>query len=364
VSGRFYFIDTSEAKAPKLHKIVEGTEIAEKLGLTFPHTVHCLATGELMVSMMGNSELKGEGGFVLFDEEFNIKGRWEPKGSATRFGYDFWYQPRINTMISTEWGDPSAFKNGFNPADVASGHYGHHLHVWKWKEREVIQTIDLGDEGLIPLEIRFLHDPAKEEGFVGAALSSTIFRFYKSGSEWKAQKVIAVPAIQVEGWALPNMPGLITDILISLDDKYLYFSNWLHGDIRQYDITDTQNPRLVGQVFVGGSLSKVTIVNGDPVEATVVSGHKLRGGPQMIQLSLDGKRLYVTNSLFSTWDKQFYPDMATEGSHILQIDVNTDTGGLHINEQLFVDFSKEPGGPALAHEMRYPGGDCTSDIWV
>lgn len=42
--------------------------------------------------------------------------------------------------------------------------------------------------------------------------------------------------------------GLITDILISLDDRYLYFSNWLHGDIRQYDITDRRNPKLVGQV--------------------------------------------------------------------------------------------------------------------
>lgn len=42
--------------------------------------------------------------------------------------------------------------------------------------------------------------------------------------------------------------GLITDILISLDDRFLYFSNWLHGDIRQYDITDRRNPRMVGQV--------------------------------------------------------------------------------------------------------------------
>ena len=42
--------------------------------------------------------------------------------------------------------------------------------------------------------------------------------------------------------------GLITDLLMSLDDKYLYFSNWLHGDVRQYDITDTANPKLVGQV--------------------------------------------------------------------------------------------------------------------
>ena len=42
--------------------------------------------------------------------------------------------------------------------------------------------------------------------------------------------------------------GLITDILLSMDDKYLYFSNWLHGDIRQYDITDRSHPKLVGQV--------------------------------------------------------------------------------------------------------------------
>lgn len=39
---------------------------------------------------------------------------------------------------------------------------------------------------------------------------------------------------------------MITDILISLDDKYLYLSNWLHGDVRQYDITDPANPKLTG----------------------------------------------------------------------------------------------------------------------
>lgn len=38
-------------------------------------------------------------------------------------------------------------------------------------------------------------------------------------------------------------------------------------------------------------------------------GKRVPGGPQMIQLSLDGKRLYVTSSLYSAWDKQFYPDL-------------------------------------------------------
>jgi len=49
---------------------------------------------------------------------------------------------------------------------------------------------------------------------------------------------------------------MITDILISLNDRYLYFSNWLHGDVRQYDITNTSEPQLVGQIFLGGSLLK------------------------------------------------------------------------------------------------------------
>jgi selenium-binding protein 1 len=71
-----------------------------------------------------------------------------------------------------------------------------------------------------------------------------------------AEKVIKVPSKTVEDWwvGLTEMPGVITDIIISMDDKYLYFSNWVHGDIRQYDITDPSKPQLTGQIFIGGSI--------------------------------------------------------------------------------------------------------------
>ena len=159
-----------------------------------------------------------------------------------------------------------------------------------------------------------------------------------------------------------------TDILISLDDKFLYFSNWLHGDIRQYDISDPFNPKFTGQVYIGGLLTKnsgLKLKSGEEMkDHPMVKGQKLRGGPQMFQLSLDGKRIYVSNSLYSSWDLQFYPDLIKEGSHILQIDCDVDNGGININEDFFVDFGKEPHGPALCHEIRYPGGDCSSDIWI
>ena len=55
--------------------------------------------------------------------------------------------------------------------------------------------------------------------------------------KWETEVAIRQEWTEVEGWALPKMPPLITDILISLDDRFLYFSNWLRGDICQYDIT-------------------------------------------------------------------------------------------------------------------------------
>jgi selenium-binding protein 1 len=93
-------------------------------------------------------------------------------------------------------------------------------------------------------------------------------------------------------------------------------------------------------------------------------GRDFGGGPQMLQLSLDGRRLYVTNSLYSSWDNQFYPAMAKAGSTLLEVDCDTTRGGLKLNENFFVDFGAEPDGPARAHEMRFQGGDCTSDIWI
>ena len=65
--------------------------------------------------------------------------------------------------------------------------------------------------------------------------------------------------------------------------------------------------------------------------------------------------------IFSTY--VFIP-FRRAGSYLLRIDVNTETGGLTLNQDVFVDFGKEPKGPVLAHEIRYPGGDCTSDIWL
>ena len=174
-----------------------------------------------------------------------------------------------------------------------------------------------------------------------------MWHWHQPNGSWQADKVIQVEGIEQEGWPFP-VPGLITDLVLSMDDRFLYFSNWLHGDLRQYDISDPANPKLVSQLWLGGVLGK-------PNDA----GRDLNGGPQMLQLSYDGRRMYVTNSLYSTWDNQFYPEMK---SWLLKVDCHPE-GGMTVDPSFFVDFHDRPGGPARAHEVRLQNGDCTTEIF-
>jgi methanethiol oxidase len=111
---------------------------------------------------------------------------------------------------------------------VAAGKYGSSLYIWDWNRHEMIQEIDLGQEGLIPLEVRFLHEPSAPHAYVGAALSSNVIHVglktmdghtepvqgTKLPGIWEADVAIKQPWVKVEGWVLPEMPPLITGVQI------------------------------------------------------------------------------------------------------------------------------------------------------
>ena len=73
----------------------------------------------------------------------------------------------------------------------------------------------------------------------------------------------------------------------------------------------------------------------------------------MTEISRDGKRVFFTNSLYSSWDKQFYPD----GVRGVQVMCKAANGGLEIDPDFYVDFGPEYG----AHQVRLQGGDCSTD---
>jgi selenium-binding protein 1 len=136
----------------------------------------------------------------------------------------------------------------------------------------------------------------------------------------------------------------VTDIDLSMDDKFLYVSCWGTGEMRQYDVTDPRKPKLAGSVHVGGIARRTPHPN----------GKVLAGGPQMVEISRDGKRVYWTNSLYSTWDNQFYP----EGMPGAEVMANAGpSGGLELSRDYWVGF---PDG-YRAHQIRLDGGDCSTD---
>jgi methanethiol oxidase len=110
------------------------------------------------------------------------------------------------------------------------------------------------------------------------------------------------------------------------------------------DVTEPRKPKLAGSVNIGGIARRTPHPN----------GKAYGGGPQMVEISRDGKRVYWTNSLYSTWDNQFYPD-GIPGAEVMA-NANA-SGGLELAKDYFVSF---PDG-YRAHQIRLEGGDCSTD---
>ena len=212
------------------------------------------------------------------------------------------------------------------------------------------------------LELRPAHDPEASWGYTGvvvstADLSASVWRWYRDGQRWAAQKVITIPAEPADAGALPPIlqgfgavAPLVTDIDLSVDDRWLYVSCWGTGELKQYDVSDPFHPRETASVSLGG------IVRREPHPA--FPDQPLGGGPQMVEISRDGRRVYFTNSLYGAWDDQFYPDGV--GAWMAKLDADPD-GGLTIDEDFFPHGDEFRG--LRVHQIRLQGGDASSDSY-
>jgi selenium-binding protein 1 len=213
------------------------------------------------------------------------------------------------------------------------------------------------------LELRPAHDPKKAYGFVGVVtslkdLSSSIWLWHRNGGgangEWSITRVIDIPAEPADPDNLPPLlkgfkavPPLVTDINLSLDDRSLYVSCWGTGEMRRYDVTDPFKPKLTGSVRIGGIVGRASHPSYPDAALT--------GGPQMVEISRDGRRVYFTNSLYGSWDEQFYPDGIR--GWMAKLDVDPD-GGCRLDPDFFLEFER-----LRPHQVHLDGGDASSDSY-
>jgi selenium-binding protein 1 len=359
-SSRIHVVDTlPDPRRPKLVKVIEGEEVMKKTGYAAPHTVHCGPDG-IYMNALGAPDGNGPGGIFMLDHKtFEVKGRWEKERGPQELAYDFWWHLGYDTMITSEWGTPNMVKDGVNPELLLGGKYGNALHVWDLKTRKHLQRLELGAEQQMVLELRPAHDPRRAYGFVGvvislADLSSSVWMWHRDESgSWKTRKVIEIPAEPADKSVLPPLlqgfgavPPLVSDLNLSLDDQRLYVSCWGTGELREYDVSDPFEPKLVSSLHIGG------IVRRTPHPRA--PKRPLNGGPQMVEISRDGRRVYLTNALYSPWDAQFYPD-GIKG-WMAKIDVDREKG-MAFDPRFLVEF--EDG--LRPHQVRLAGGDASSD---
>ncbi|HEU5261375.1 MAG TPA: selenium-binding protein SBP56-related protein [Gemmatimonadales bacterium] len=298
VSNRLFIYDVkTDPRRPKLVKTIP--ELGALTGYSGPHTYYAVPGG-VMIAMLGSKQGGAPGALVTLDNDGNLVSALPAPNRPDYPGYmyDVGVKPELNRMVSSSWTHPHHFRG--NP--VAPDNVGDAVVVWDWKAGKVLQVEHLDK---MPLEVRWQHGPAARGGFINSAGASTIWYWEDKGGKLAFTRVIQLPA--------NSTPA---DVRISYDNRLLYVSLFAGNAVQQYDVSDPLHPKFVSEV----KLSQ----------------------PNMMRLTPDSRRLYVSNSLLSNLDGKVPFRVWL---------INVGPGGMALDEKFQVDFDRFATGAARPHDM-------------
>jgi selenium-binding protein 1 len=253
----------------------------------------------MLLSFLGS----GEGGLPAGMAEFTNDGKFIRRiehPAEAPYAYDLAIKPEFNRMVSSSFTPMRNYRKPLAQMDLKD--FGKEMIVWDFKERKPLQV---GKAGLAPLEVRWSLKPENNYGFTNCALDDSIWLFRgRADGSYEFKKVADTGA----------MPA---DLRQSPDDRYLYVSCFGDNLIQQWDVSDPDRPRLTSTV------------------APCVQ-------PNMMHVTGDGKRMYVTNSLLSTLDRS--------GNFCVRL-VHVGPDGMKVDPFFDVDLTDFPTGPARGHDM-------------
>jgi methanethiol oxidase len=304
-------------------------DLAAQSGYVVPHGVMSMSGSPPLVTMVGSaSDTTLPGGIVEIDDSTGTFVRHfgpgpvrDPGEHGPKYMYDFESLHGANRGISTTFGPPALCGGGIDP-----GCLGSEVAVWDVRRRRVTQTADLGAHSGA-LMVHFIGRHGVRRAFINTPGTNGIWLADDDDRDgvFDFQQVLGPD----DGLLIP------ADVLPSPDDKYLYVSNWFANTVQQYDIRDPFNPVL---------------------NSTVLVPH-----PNMLRVSRDNRRLYVTNSLITTWDND--PDFGPPRNNdygIWRFDVDKKSGDLtpfNSDGSAWVSFThvekKTTTGPAGPHMMLF-----------
>ena len=315
-----------------------GGDLAEKAGYSRPHTLHCGPGRDLPVlpRRPGTGPTAREASPCSTTTASTCCAPGKPTAGGQYLAYDAWWHLSHNTMITSERGTPTMIEDGINPELLLGSKYGHEVHIWDLPPASTAdgrpgrRATDGPGTAAVPrsrpdLGFRRRGDQLKDFG-LGLGWS-------RRQRQWGAEKVIEIPAEPAEPiHCRPLLKGFGSGAATGhryqsvLDDRTLYAACRGTGELRQYDVSDPAHPRLrpVRSMLVA-SLAGARTPHSSGTQA---------GGPQMVELSRDGKRVYspirctghgTSSSIRTAW---------APGSPRSTLDPSAG-GGLRIDEKFF-----------------------------
>nr|CDJ98113.1 selenium-binding protein, putative [Haemonchus contortus] len=233
--------------------------------------------------------------------------------------------------------------------------FGSQLHVWQISPGILKESIELGPfEGCLTTTVRFLHNPECNHAFACSAIGSTVFHLHMNSTngKWSADKVFHVETLQVEDWIASEMPALLTDLVISMNDRFAYVAGWLHGCIWQLDISDPFRTTVLNMVTLGGLL-------GGAIDATIKMPAAFKGAfERAVYRGAVHDKCKGGWLMGVDWGAS---RRQSKGGQIVRIDINQ---GMTISDTFLIDLKDMEGGPYLARDLRFFTGDSTSDNFL
>ena len=326
-SNRVHVLDIGRDRKTLALRAVND-QLAAKSGYVVPHGVMDM-DGKFLVPMIGAATGTTLPGGVVeisdrtgaFKRHFGPGPVRAPGELGPTYMYDFAGLPKANRGISSTFGPPATCGAGIDP-----GCLGDEVAVWDMRRQKVIQTADLGTNSGA-LMVRVVKEHGARRAFINAPGTSAVWLADDDDRDgvFDFQQVLGPE----DGLAIP------ADLILSYDNRFMYVTNWFADTVQQYDIADPFNPVL---------------------KATVSVPH-----PNMLRLSPDNRRLYVSNSLLTPWDDD--PDFGparNDDYGIWLFDVAKRSGALTpttAGGQPWVSFTdvqkKVTRGPAGPHMMLF-----------
>jgi methanethiol oxidase len=314
--SKIYVFDVgSNPGKPRLVKTI--TDLPAKSGFVGPHTFYALPGRMLIGNLSNTADKGGVTGLALYNNKGDFITKYDmPTGTiggvkGDGYGYDIAVNPAKNVLLTSSFAGWTNYMRSLGEVvkdPEAMKHFGSTMAVWDLKSMQPTQVLSVPGA---PLEIRWALAPGQNWAVTAMALTSKIWLVKQDAhGQWTAKDVATIGD--------PAKIPLPVDISLAANGKGLWVNTFMDGVTHYFDLTDPEHPKETFQKHTGRQVN-------------------------MVSQSWDGKRLYISSSLLSKWDKA--------GDDNEQVLRGYRWDGHELATAFEVDFTKEKLG--RPHHMKF-----------